>query len=135
MDYQAFVALDDKPTGKSLSANRGPLYFGEPEELLAAIADFTVIDDFMSDQDMDDFVEDFPEKFPSYVPFALLDMGRVLDEDPDHHFDSYDEWFLAVDLDHPTQRVLLWTGESAFEELFGSFAAFWSALVDWQPPS
>ncbi len=135
MNYEAFANLEDRPEGKQTAGIHGPLYFAPAEELVEMIADFSVIDDFMSDEEMDDFVEDYGGRFPDYQPIAVLDLGRLLKGEPDHHIDSYDEYFLAVDTAHARQRVMLWTGESFFEELFPSFEAFYASLSDWQPRS
>jgi hypothetical protein len=129
MNYRDFLVLADKPTGKN-SNGYGPLWFGDAQSMLENIADFSVMDDFMSDQGIENFVEEYPTKFPTYSLLAMLDLDLVMERDPHHHHDSYDEYFLVVDTAHPEHRVLVWTGESAFEELCSSFEAFYASLAD-----
>ncbi len=133
MNYESFSELAERPTGKTSSAVSGPLYFGEAEELAELVGDFPVMGDFMGDHDMEDFVQDFPAKFPQYALLAIIDHGAVLAAKPEYHFDSYDEWFLAVDTSKTENPVFLWTGEGGFHVVFSSFEAFHASLEDWRP--
>jgi hypothetical protein len=132
MTYQEFLDLDPKPEGKaSADWSSFPLWFGSHEELLEEAAQFTVIDDFMGDEGMDDFAADFEEHFPSYRMLAVCDVGFAQKIRKDFTFDSYAEFFLVVDTASPKHAVLLWTGESRFEAMVPSFAEFWDSLRDW----
>jgi len=131
MTYKEFLELAQKPKGKTMKGAGGPLDFGKSEDMLQVIGDYSVVDDFMEDQGMDDFAADFPTKFPDYAVLAIIDHEVCLKKNPDYAFDSYSEFFLVVDTSDEDQPVLLWTGEGNFEELSASFEEFYAALVDW----
>ncbi len=108
-----------------------PLWFDEHETIIEEVSTFSVIDDFMSDMEMSDFVVEFSDCFPDYRVFAACDAEIAMDEDPDFVFDSYAEFFLCVDTSKPECPVLIWTGESQFEDFFPSFEEFYDSLIDW----
>jgi hypothetical protein len=130
MTYKEFLDLAKKPSGKSFKGVPGPLDFGDSDDMLKTVADYTVMDDFMSNEGMDDFVEEFPTKFPQYALLAIIDYGACLKKNPNYAFDSYTEYFLCVDTSDDKNPVLLWTGEGNFEKLAGSFEDFYASLVE-----
>ena len=130
MTYEAFVKLAEKPRGKSCKGVRDPLWFGNNDDLAETIAGYSVLDDWMGDEGMTDFVEEFPTKFPSYALLAIIDHEWIMKRKPDYAFDSYSEYFLVVDTSDDQHPVLLWTGEGGFETLADSFTEFYDSLVD-----
>ncbi|MFO0669437.1 MAG: hypothetical protein U0235_07415 [Polyangiaceae bacterium] len=133
MDYEAFAALAEKPSGMTAPGAPGPLYFGARDELIELIGAFSVMGDFLRDQGMRSFARDFSAKFPSYRVLAVLDEAPLLAADPDRQYDSYDEWFLVVDAAKREAPVLLWTGRGRFTEIAASFEAFHASLGPWAP--
>lgn len=132
MKFEEFVE-SEKPSGKTSQGWSGfPLWFGDHDDFLEEIDGYSVIDDFLSTMDMDDFLADFSEFFPDYRVIAIVDLEDAEAKNPDFTFDSYAEFFLAVDTSKKERPVLLWTGEGHFENLYESFEEFYSSLEDWK---
>ncbi len=131
MTYDDFLELAEKPEGlASPKWSAYPLWFDDHATLAEEVAQFTVIDDFMTDHEMDDFEEDFHEHFPGFQIFAACDVSKA-DDEPGFATDSYSEFFLAVDTSSDTEAVFLWTGAGEFEPLFDTFEMFWASLEPW----
>jgi hypothetical protein len=132
MNYEQYLESGEKPVGKASPGwKQFPLAFDPHDELLDVVADYSVIDDFMANEDMEDFREDFGKRFPAYDILAICDVGHAQKQDPDFPFDSYAEFFFVVDKSSDGMPVLLWTGEESFQPFSDSFEEFWSSLVDW----
>jgi hypothetical protein len=132
MNYEAYLKLKEKPVGKAAPEwARFPLAFAPHAELPDIVADYSVIDDFMVNEVMDDFRGDFGTVFPEYELLAVCDIGLAQERLPDFPFDSYAEFFFAVETSSPARPVLLWTGEESFQPFCDSFETFRRSLVDW----
>ena len=132
MDFQTFKNLAEKPHGKTSSEwSSFPLMFGDHEELLVEVDDFSVVDDFLVDHDLDGMAEDFSDEWPDYIIIAICDLEFATEKMPDFTYDSYAEFFIVVDTGEEANPVLLWTGESQFEPLTDSFELFYDSLRDW----
>ena len=131
MNFDKFMR-SKAPVGLASSEWSGfPLLFDTHDELLPEVEDFSVIDDFMSDMDMDDFADEFAETFPDYTIFAICDVGHAIEEDDDFVFDSYAEFFFCVDRSTADNAVLIWTGEGFFEPFSENFEEFHANLTQW----
>jgi hypothetical protein len=132
--FDAFLRLEPKPTGKHCPALRDrsesldvPLWLGSHADVIDVVRGFSVRDDCFG-LGYRTFVAGFAERFPQYVMFAIVDSDRAEQDDPSFRYDSYLEFFLAVDQTTAERAVHLWTASRRFQPLYPSFAAFWADL-------
>lgn len=136
MSFARFLELREKPTGRHCPALREhsqgldvPLWFDRHEEVIDVVRGFSVRSDCFG-LGYGGFAEGFAKLFPKYALIALVDSARAEEEDPRFNYDSYMEFFIAVDKTTARKEVHLWTAGKRFQKIYPSFEQFWASLDD-----